>query len=77
MILTKAIKRTRFKNLKPGLFLHGDMLCAKTEYKSQSPTDGKYYSDAFICSTGEFWWGNVGNFSERDNLLVYGMIQRD
>lgn len=71
MNLTIAKRRIRFKNLPIGLFYHEGMLCLKVESESISPTNGERYSDAYVCESGLYWWGDVGYYTQRDNVLVY------
>ena len=66
----QSFPQKRLKNCYVGLFLFGDTLCVKTEYMTKS-ADGRCYSDCYICSTGECFWGGTHSFEERDNLMVY------
>lgn len=45
-----------------GLFLYGDELCFKR--------DNRGARDPYVCSTGEYFWGDVNHEHERDALMV-------
>jgi hypothetical protein len=47
-------RRVRLARCPIGLFMHGDTLCLKTEYGSN---EGRI--DAYIVSSGEFYWGDA------------------
>lgn len=48
-----------------GLFYCGDELCLKTEYGNN---EGRI--DAYIVSSGEFFWGGAKNIAEQREVLV-------
>lgn len=63
-----AIVRKRRKSLAEcpiGLFMCGDELCLKTEYGSN---EGRI--DAYIVSTGEFFWGGASTIAEQRMVKV-------
>jgi ADP-ribose pyrophosphatase YjhB (NUDIX family) len=47
-------KEYRLEDLPVGLFLHGDTLCMKTEYRTEQGA-----IEAYIVSSGEFFWGGA------------------
>ena len=63
-----------FKECRSGLFLQGDYLHLKTEYRSEKKSASGiplgYYSDAYVCASGEFFMGGASDFKERDLLIV-------
>jgi hypothetical protein len=51
----------------PGLFLFGDGLCFKTEYRTSG------YSEVF-CESGEMFWGGTDDKEQREVLTVQPVI---
>ena len=49
----------------PGLFLFGNCLGFKSEYRTEG---GK--AEAFVVASGEFFWGGAKSHDERAELLV-------
>ena len=49
----------------PGLFISGDCLGFKTEYRS---ADGR--TEAFVVASGETFWGGATDADARERLLV-------
>lgn len=55
----------------PGLFLFGQTLGFKSEYKTESQSrQGVWQSDAYVVESGEYFWGGASNPIEREALLV-------
>lgn len=50
----------------PGLFLFGDCLGFKSEYRSDT---GKV--EAFVVDSGEYFWGGAKTSEEREALMVH------
>lgn len=50
----------------PGLFLCGDCLGFKSEYRSE---DGK--SEAFVVESGEYFWGGATSKDARELIMVH------
>ncbi len=55
----------RLDECPPGLFLFGNCLGFKSEYRNE-----KGASEAFVVETGEFFWGGAKCTAEREALLV-------
>jgi hypothetical protein len=53
-----------------GLFLFNGTLCFKSEYHTQSQVTGYSQCDAYVVSSGEYFWGGASTAEARDNLLV-------
>lgn len=64
--LTVEPKAVSFRDAPPGLCLFGGTLVLKTEY-----FDEKGFPEAFVCESGEAFWGGVSTRIERDNLPVF------
>ena len=64
----KQFESTTLEACPVGLFMYDNTLCLKTEY--QSLYANGYHCDAYICDTGEAFWGGAKNVTERDNLIV-------
>lgn len=54
LVIVPQKRRRKLVDCPTGLFLHGDTLCLKTEYGNN---EGRI--DAYIVSTGEFYWGDA------------------
>jgi hypothetical protein len=54
-----------FAECPPGLFWYGRTLALKTEYRTAAG-----HAEAFVCDSGEAFWGQATNFADRDRLLV-------
>ena len=55
----------------PGLFMTPDFCIGlKTEYAHKSEADGRYYPEAYVGASGEFFWGGVSTHPERAALKV-------
>ena len=61
--LGKSVKLTDLDS--GSLFLFGDTIALKTEYR----TNGQ--SDAYIVGSGEYFWGGAKSVQERENLIVF------
>lgn len=59
-----------FKECPEGLFLFNGSLCFKSEYKTQNQSSGYWQSDAYVVSSGEYFWGGASTAEARDKLLV-------
>lgn len=55
----------RLDECPPGLFLYGDCLGFKSEYRGESGTP-----DAYVVASGEFFWGGAKTREDRDGLPV-------
>ncbi|MBR9841450.1 MAG: hypothetical protein GYB50_26890 [Rhodobacteraceae bacterium] len=55
----------RLDHCPPGLFLAGDCLGFKSEYRNERGT-----CEAYVVSSGEFFWGGAKNAEEREALMV-------
>lgn len=64
----KEYDKVPFCECPVGLFIFQGIMCVKTEYSTKF--DDGYHSDAYVCSTGEFFWGGRNNIFERDCLYV-------
>lgn len=53
-----------------GLFLFNGTLCFKSEYQTQNQSSGYWQSDAYVVSSGEYFWGGASTAEARDKLLV-------
>lgn len=53
-----------------GLFLFNGTLCFKSEYHTQSQVTGYSQCDAYVVSSGEYFWGGASTAKERGALLV-------
>lgn len=63
--------RVRLKNLRPGLFRFEGTLCFKSEYETKSGSEPDVWqSDAYVVSSGEYFWGGESSAAKRENLLV-------
>lgn len=49
----------------PGLFIMGNCLGFKSEYRNDSGSP-----DAYVVASGEFFWGGAKTREERDALMV-------
>lgn len=58
-------RRTTLENCPIGMFECGGELCLKTEYGNN---DGRI--DAFIVSSGEFFWGGAQTPTDQRKVLV-------
>jgi hypothetical protein len=55
----------------PGLFLFGQSLALKSEYKTESSSHpGFWQSDAYLVESGEYFWGGTADPREREKLMV-------
>jgi hypothetical protein len=55
----------------PGLFMTPDFhIGLKTEYGYRGDEDGRYYPEAYVGASGEFFWGGVSTHPERAQLKV-------
>lgn len=66
-------RRVRFKNCPVGLFMHGDTIALMTEYATERWTDDVISGvnrDAYIVSSGEYFWGGTSDGAVRDELMV-------
>lgn len=54
----------------PGLYLFGDTLIFKSEYKTEAASVKGWQSDAYVVETGEYFWGGVTNALEREGLML-------
>ena len=72
MKLIPAKHRVRLNNCPYGLFLHGDTLAMMTEYSCTVEHKGepRNQRDAYIVSSGEYFWGGAKDTVERGRLLV-------
>jgi hypothetical protein len=52
-------------NCPPGLFIAGDCIGFKTEYRTESGL-----TDAYIVASGEAFWGGAKDADTRENLTV-------
>lgn len=53
----------------------------KSEYQTENKKDGVYQVDAYVLSSGEYWWGGHRTVRERDSEFVrhvdvYTLLQR-
>lgn len=53
-----------------GLFWFNGTIGFKSEYGSQTYEGGPYQCDAYVVSTGEYFWGGAKSVTERGDLLV-------
>lgn len=58
-----------------GLFLFGECLGFKSEYRTAS-AKGFPQSDAYVVSTGEYFWGGTSKSDVREKLLVLPLRTR-
>ena len=65
--IVRQKRRKRLKDCPVGLFYSGDTLCMKTEYGNN---EGRI--DAFIVSSGEFFWGKPPQTiaSQREQMVT-------
>lgn len=59
----------------PGLFMFGDTLGFKSEYRSlagdrESIEGAGWKSDAYCVESGEYFWGGMSNWRRREALMV-------
>ena len=59
----------RFDECPPGLFLWAGHLNLMTEY-SQASTRGERLRLAYVCASGEMFWGGTSFVSDRNALKV-------
>lgn len=50
----------------PGLFLFGNCLGFKSEYRSDAG-----HIEAFVVASGEYFWGGAKSSEEREGLMVH------
>ena len=55
----------RLDECPPGLFISGNCLGFKSEYRNDNGS-----CEAFVVASGEFFWGGAKSNDERDALLV-------
>ncbi len=55
----------RLDECPPGLFLAGDCLGFKSEYRNEKGT-----CEAYVVASGEFFWGGAKSAEDREALLV-------
>lgn len=53
-----------------GLFMFKGLLCMKTEYETVNRVSSCSQSDAYIVSSGEYFWGGAQSAEERQDLMV-------
>lgn len=56
-----------------GLFLHDGTLAVMTEY-STTTESGYRNRDAYILTSGEYFWGGTNDSDQRANLLVQPLL---
>ena len=67
LTVTFKSRRLRLANCPVGLFLSaGGEICLKTEYG-----DNEGRIDAYIVSSGEFFWGGAKTRAEQRKVMVY------
>lgn len=55
----------------PGMFQTVEgRLGFKTEYMHESERDGRYYPEAYVVESGEFFWGGAEDHPARAALMV-------
>ena len=55
----------RLDECPPGLFLAGNCLGFKSEYRNEKGT-----CEAYVVASGEFFWGGAKTSEEREGLIV-------
>lgn len=58
----------KFKDCPVGFFIYKGTFCFKTGYAET--VNGVLSHDAYICESGEFFWGGAKKVEEKENLLV-------
>jgi hypothetical protein len=62
--------RQQLRDCPEGLFIFGDgHIGFKSEYKRLN-TKGVYQTDAYVVSSGEYFWGGAETAEARERLLV-------
>lgn len=64
-ILLYARSNVELGLMEPGLFYHGSELCVKTEYRTERGA-----IEAYIVSSGEFFWGGTDQVALQRRILV-------
>lgn len=58
----------KLKDCPVGFFIYKGTFCFKTGYAET--VNGVLSHDAYICESGEFFWGGAKKVEEKENLLV-------
>lgn len=53
----------------PGLFLFGETMAFKSEYRTRTASH-QYQSDAYVLESGEYFWGGAKSSEAREALIV-------
>lgn len=62
---------TSLRDAPEGVFETKDgSLGFKSEYQTNNKKDGTYQVDAYVLSSGEYWWGGHRTVRERDAEMV-------